>query len=927
MRLQRVLSFLLALLLLASVTGVVSARLPADWQTNYDFERARQLLADMTPEERVGQLFLVTFTGSTAGQDSQIYDLIMNHHIGGVVLLSRNDNFVDSPHTLTSAADLIAQLQSIEWNSSQVAPLDPTTGGPASIQYVPLFIGITQPAAGSPDAQILSGLTPLPSQMAIGAAWDASLAERVGEVAGDELSRIGFNVIFGPSLDVLEDSEAALVNGLGSDTFGGDPFWVAQMGQAYVRGLHNGSGGQMLVVARNFPGRGSTDRPPGEEPPTVRKSLEQLKQIELAPFFAVTGDAPGVEGVADGLLVSHIRYQGFQGNIRATTRPVSFDSQALSQILSLPDFTDWRAAGGLLVSDDLGSQTVRRFYDPAGTSFQARIVARDAFLAGNDLLYLGNIQSSDAPDTYSTVLNVLAFFVQKYQEDTAFAGRVDESVVRILAAKYRVFGDFELGEVVPPVNSLDLVGNSEEIAFETARRAATLVSPNQADLDTVLPEPPGLYQNVVFITDTRATSQCTDCAPSPAIGVNDMQNAVLRLYGPHAGELVTSSRLLSYSLDDIAAVLSGSELDQQVETNLSRANWIIINILDAAPGQPQTTLLRRFLSERQDLLRNKYVVVFAFDAPYYLDATDISNLTAYYCLYSSAAPFVDVAVRLLFGELTPRGDLPVSVPGVGYDLFSALTPDPAQVILLSLDLPPAPVSTDSTTPEATPAPAFRVGDTITVRTGILLDHNGNPVPDGTSVQFFLTQSGAGGVMQQVDAVTSQGVAVASFSIDRPGLLEIRAASEPATTSVILQMDVTGDAFSVTVVAPTPDIEPTPTAEIAATPELNEPEAQNVNLPGFTGWLLMMALLAGLGWLAYYAGLRLVSSKWGLRWGLCALLGGLTGYTYLAVRLPGAGEFLQRAQYSGVAGVTITGALAGFAVGYTWLRLGARRKIS
>ena len=62
---------------------------------------------------------------------------------------------------------------------------------------------------------------------------------------------------------------------------------------------------------------------------TVRKSLEELKQVELAPFFAVTGDATSPESTTDGLLLSHIRYQGFQGNIRATTKPVSFDAQAL----------------------------------------------------------------------------------------------------------------------------------------------------------------------------------------------------------------------------------------------------------------------------------------------------------------------------------------------------------------------------------------------------------------------------------------------------------------------------------------------------------------------------------------------------------------------------------------------------------------------
>ena len=88
-----------------------------------------------------------------------------------------------------------------------------------------------------------------------------------------------------------------------------------------------------------------------------------------------------------------------------------------------------------MVSDDLGSQTVRRFYDPGGQSFMARLVARDAFLAGNDLLFMGNIVSSDAPDNYTTVVRAIEFFDQKYSEDPAFAQRVDDAVLRILTCK------------------------------------------------------------------------------------------------------------------------------------------------------------------------------------------------------------------------------------------------------------------------------------------------------------------------------------------------------------------------------------------------------------------------------------------------------------------------------------------------------------
>ena len=414
------------------------------FQSSVDAGLAQQMLDKMTPEEKVGQLFLVTFTGSTAGEKSQIYDLITHHHIGGVVLRAENDNFVAAPDTVSNAYQLIAQLQDDERQASvnQPAnqPASTETGTPTPLpvpttvpaNYIPLFTGISQNGDGYPNDQILNGLTPLPDLMAIGATWDPSLAEHVGSVAGQELSSMGFNLFLGPSLDVLDSPEATLANGLNANVFGGDPYWVGVMGSAYINGLHTGSNGRMLVIADHFPGSGSADRPAGEEPATVVKPLDQLKQVELAPFFAVTGNAQSPQSTVDGLLVSHIRYQGFQGNIRSTTRPVSFDPQALSQILALPALSSWRSAGGLMVSDDLGSQTVRLFYDPGGQSFQAHQVALDAFLAGNDLLYMGNIVSSDAKDNYSSLVETMDFFTQKYLADTAFAKRVDDAVLRIL---------------------------------------------------------------------------------------------------------------------------------------------------------------------------------------------------------------------------------------------------------------------------------------------------------------------------------------------------------------------------------------------------------------------------------------------------------------------------------------------------------------
>jgi beta-N-acetylhexosaminidase len=702
---------LLALVLSALVVGTASRAGYVPATNSLPETAAQQALDQMTPEERIGQLFLVTFTGTDTGDTSQIYDLIANHHVGGVVLLAGNDNFSAAPNTASGAFQLTRSLQQIEANTVTNATPGAGTSQPSTHEYVPLLIGVSQDGDGSPGDQILNNLTPLPSEMSIGATWSPDLANKVGAVMGQELSTLGINLYFGPSLDVLETPNPIPANDLGSDVFGGDPYWVSIMGSQYISGLHTGSAGKLIVVAKHFQGRGSADRASEDEVATVRKSLDELKQIELAPFFAVTGDAASPESTTDGLLLSHIRYQGFQGNIRATTKPVSFDAQALSSILGLPEFDSWRQKGGVIVSDSLGTKAVRQFYS-SGTDFPAITVARDAFVAGNDLLYLGNIVSSDAPDNYSTVLEILTFFAQKYREDPAFAQSVDTSVLRILNLKSRLYGSFNLQNVLTFSTGLDNLGKSQEVTFEVARQAASLLSPDARELATLLSSPPQVRERIIFFTDTSQVLQCSTCAAQPALDVHALQNAVVDLYGPQSGNQTSFFRLSSYSFEDAAAFLAGKS-PPYLKDDLTSSDWVVISLTDASRGQPQ--LISNFLAEQQDLLRDKHVILFAFGAPYYLDATDISRLTAYYALYSKQPPFVEVAARLLFQELTPGGASPVSVPSLGYDLITITSPDPNQIIPLSLDITPTVVSTNQPTPESTPVPLFKIGDTIAIR--------------------------------------------------------------------------------------------------------------------------------------------------------------------------------------------------------------------
>lgn len=916
---RQILQMALVVISIASLLVPVPAALA---QPDSPLTKAQALLATMTPEERVGQLFLVTFRGTNTGPESQIYDLIATRHVGGVILLAENDNFLGSPDTITASHQLIEQLQTNELEPAveTSAPETPTPLPNPNTALIPLFIGISQEGNGAPYDQVLSGLTPLPSAMAIGATWKTELAQQVGSVLGEELSALGFNLFLGPSLDVVESPNPSAQIDLGTRSFGGDPFWVGRMGQAYISGLHTGSEGRMTVIAKHFPGRGSSDRSPDEVVATVRKALEQLKQIELFPFFNVTNSTE-LTSNTDGLLVSHIRYQGFQGNIRATTRPVSLDASALAMIIQLPEFATWRTNGGLIVSDALGSQALRDFYSQGGENYSARLVARDAFLAGNDLLYLGDISSQEQElDSYAATLNILDFFTQEYNNDSAFAQLVDAAVTRILTQKFRMYETFSPAEVLTPESGLMGIGTSQEVTFEVARSSATLISPDQQELSTLLPAPPNQNDRIVFLTDTATYQQCSSCALQSAMTVDALKETVERLYGPAGSAQIFTTRLTNYPLTELELMLTG-ETKENIEPSLERANWIVISLVDVRNGQIE--LLRRFFSERPNLIRNKNVILFSFTAPHYLDATDISKLTAYYALYSKQPAFIEVAARLLFQQLALQGASPVST--VGYDLITATSPDPAQVIPLALDegndtLTPTPAAESTPlTVEPTPVPLYKIGDTISVRAGPVYDHNQHIVKDGTVVQFTMSTSDESGQSaQQISAVTTDGVARASFAIDKPGQVEIMAISEPAVVSDTLRFEAGTEPVAVTIVPPLVTVTPIPPTATVTLP----PESDLISREGHPRigvWLLVLLALFGGAILTYWAASRISSPRWGLRWALCVFIGGLLGYNYLALGLPGASEWI--ANDGGAFGVlvlTFVGEVLGIVAALLWM---------
>ena len=853
--------------------------------------QAQSLVDQLTPQERIGQLFLISLNGSDASAESAIEQLISKYHIGGVILNDTNDNFSTDPDILQNTLNLTRQLQQTTWKASQVEIFDETSGEAYKPYYIPLFIGISQEGDGFPYDQIFNGLTPLPNSLTIGSTWQTEFASQTGATTGRELSALGFNLLLAPSLDILETPHPESEKDMGSRTFGGDPFWVSVMGQAYIEGVHQGSNNKIAVVSKHFPGYGSADRIPEEEIATIRRSLSELRGFDLIPFFAVTGNSPSPASRTDAILTSHIRFQGFQeSSPRATTRPISLDQSTLLSLLGLPEIQTWIQDGGVVITDDLGNKAMRSYLDLNSQQFDPERITLNALLAGNDIVYISDFSSQEQPDGFTAAIETFEFLIQKYREDPAFAQRVDDAVLRIISLKYRLYGSFLESETIPPETIPAFPEDSSQLAFTITRNAATLLNPTQAELDEILPDPPKRTDRITFVTDVRNYQQCSKCPTQSWMEQDALQNVVLRRYGPTASRQVVESNLSSFSMAELDAVLNNQLGGETLARKIALSHWVVFSLLDNSEEYPSYDTLSRFLAKRPDLIQGKRIIVFSFNAPYFLDSTDISKLTAYYALYNKTPQAVEMAAYLLFDELPALSAPSVSVPGINYSLNKALFPDPDQIIPLEFDLPEENTTGGIETTTPAPPPIFSLGDMVSLRTGVIVDSNGRAVPDGTPVEFTLSIDGAPPANRQTD-FTINGIARTSFLISNNGILEYQAQSEQAVSNpIIIELPRSQNE---TATPPTPTPEPTATPEPSPTPTFTpEPTSIPYIIPeqtaSFNDWIIAIMITMVLGWTGYRLAISIVQARWGIRMGFLIVIGGLISYSYIILKLPGSG---------------------------------------
>ena len=548
-------------------------------------------VSGMTLEQKVGQMFMLAFAGSTAKNAAA---LLRDHHLGACYL--SNDNFTDPGQS----AALMAELQALARAGSGI----------------PALLAADQEGAWAV-------LTPYscagPGNMGLGATWSPEDTRAMYAVFGRELRAAGLNADLAPDADVNSNPLNPII---GVRSFGEDPEMVARHVRAGVAGLHDAG---VVAAAKHFPGHGDTATDTHRGLARVDRDQQVLERREFVPFRAA------IDAGVDIVMTSHILFPALDPQ-----RPATLSPKILHDLLR-----DAMGFTGVIVTDSFNMGAVRRVYDPLDAVIQTVQAGADMVLLAEERY---GDESGDYVDRQARLVGGLVAAVKKGQVPLS---RIDDAVARILSLKKR----YRFGEQSPPGarTSADTVGSPahREIERKVATDAVVLVQ----NRGGVVPLNGERINRIVLLSATdpdgyRRMAAGRGIGPNVVERPSDVATAEIRKRRPDAVSLA----LRNGEWEAHANTLAGASAIVVVTEKFPLAGFDF-------PDASQHRLIRWLLSRRI-----APVIVLACRDPYEL--AQFREVDGYICAVGYRPACVKAAVGVLFGETTPRGRLPVSIPGL-----------------------------------------------------------------------------------------------------------------------------------------------------------------------------------------------------------------------------------------------------------------------
>ncbi len=356
----------------------------------------RELISNMTVEQKAGQLMVVGFDGTTI--NSHIKKMIVNHHAGGIILYKKN---------ITSAEQVHSLLNELKGLTDKDRP--------------PIWLSVDQ--EGGSVNRMPNEIEKVDAPGNIGNKNNAEAAYRSGQALGLQLKTLGFNWDFAPVLDINSNPKNPVI---GNRSYGTTDKDAALYGIEAMKGIQSQ---QVATSIKHFPGHGDTSVDSHRDLPVITKTKKELEKFELKPFAAALKEQP------DSVMIGHLLIPDIDKELPAS----------LSQAV----ITDWLRKelkyDGVVITDDLTMGGITKHRSISDAALQAIKAGVDVLLVGHD------------PKAQQEVWNRVVSAVQTGEIEEQ---RLDESVERILLLKQRyqlsneLTAKFEVAELNKEINNL-----------------------------------------------------------------------------------------------------------------------------------------------------------------------------------------------------------------------------------------------------------------------------------------------------------------------------------------------------------------------------------------------------------------------------------------------------------------------------------------
>ncbi len=366
-------AILTSLLLVFSCGGPdVEPEAPAAKPLSAFDAQAKELLAQMTLEEKIGQMIQAECNNLAELDD------VKKYYMGSV--LSGGNGDPAAGNSLEAWTDLYDQLQT--------KAMETRLG-------IPILYGID---AVHGHNNVL-GAVIFPHNIGLGCTRNPELVERIGEITAKEVRATGINWTFAPCVAVPRDDRW----GRTYEGFSEDPSIAGELGAAAVRGFQGANLAnplRILACSKHFAGDGGTQWGTGKDDypldrGNVEMNEEDFRRLHVAPYL------PSLEAGVGSIMPSYSSWNGVKcsGNKRLLTG-------ILKQDLGFE---------GFLISDYNAIEEI-----PGDYREQVKV----SVLAGMDMYMV--------PSRYAELYGHLMELVENEEVPLS---RIDDAVTRILRVK------------------------------------------------------------------------------------------------------------------------------------------------------------------------------------------------------------------------------------------------------------------------------------------------------------------------------------------------------------------------------------------------------------------------------------------------------------------------------------------------------------